>query len=40
MNYINNPLNVREDYPDMPPQDYLDEEAKLAVAEYILSLKE
>lgn len=40
VNYINNPLNVREDYPDMPPQDYLDEEAKLAVAEYILSLKE
>ena len=40
VNYINNPLNVREDYPDMPPQDYLPEEAKLAVAEYILSLKE
>lgn len=40
VNYINDPLNVREDYPDMPPQDYLDEDAKMAVAEYILSLKE
>ncbi|WP_224490153.1 parallel beta-helix domain-containing protein [Robertkochia flava] len=39
VNYINKPLNVREDYPEMPPQDYLPEEAKLAVAEYILSLK-
>ena len=39
VDYINNPKNLREDYPEMPPQDYLSEEAKLAVAEYVLSLK-
>ncbi len=39
VDYINNPKNLREDYPEMPPQDYLSQEAKLAVAEYILSLK-
>ena len=37
--YINNPKNLRDDYPEMPPLDYLSDEAKLAVAEYILSLK-
>lgn len=37
--YITKPKNLREDYPEMPPQDYLSEEAKLAVAEYILSIK-
>lgn len=37
--YINKPKNLREDYPEMPPQDYLSDEAKLAVAEYILTLK-
>ena len=37
--YINKPKNLRDDYPEMPPQDYLSEEAKMAVAEYILSLK-
>lgn len=40
VDYINNPKNLREDYPEMPPQNYLDDEAKLAVAEYILALKE
>jgi hypothetical protein len=39
VDYINNPKNFREDYPEMPPQDYLSQEAKLAVAEYILSQK-
>ena len=39
VDYINNPKNLRDDYPEMPPQDYLSEDAKLAVAEYILSLK-
>lgn len=38
--YMNNPKNLRDDYPEMPPQDYLSEEAKVAVAEYILTLKE
>ena len=40
VDYINNPTNLREDYPEMPPQDYLDDAAKMAVAEYILALKE
>ena len=39
VDYINHPKNLREDYPEMPPQDYLSEEAKMAVAEYILALK-
>lgn len=40
VDYINNPKNLREDYPEMPPQDYLDDDAKMAVAEYILALKQ
>ena len=40
VDYINNPKNLREDYPEMPPQNYLSEDAKIAVAEYILNLKE
>lgn len=39
VDYINNPKNLREDYPEMPPQDYLSDDAKMAVAEYILALK-
>ena len=39
VDYINQPKNLREDYPEMPPQDYLSEGAKMAVAEYIRSLK-
>jgi len=39
VDYMNKPKILREDYPEMPPQDYLSEEAKMAVAEYILSLK-
>lgn len=37
--YMNNPKNLRDDYPEMPPQNYLSDEAKKAVAEYILGLK-
>lgn len=40
VDYINNPKNLRPDYPEMPPQDYLDDAAKMAVAEYILALKQ
>jgi parallel beta-helix repeat protein len=40
VDYITNPKNLREDYPEMPPQDYLSDEAKMAVAEYILAMKE
>ena len=36
--YIANPVKKREDYPEMPPQDYLDEETRLAVAEYMLQV--
>ena len=39
VDYINKPKNLRDDYPEMPPQDYLSDEAKLAVAEYILAMK-
>ncbi|MBJ6366619.1 parallel beta-helix domain-containing protein [Snuella sedimenti] len=39
VDYINAPRNLRDDYPEMPPQNYLSDEAKIAVAEYILSLK-
>ena len=37
--YIANPVHKREDYPEMPPQNYLDEETRLAVAEYMLKVK-
>ena len=40
VDYINNPKNLRPDYPEMPPQDYLSDEAKMAVAEYILEMKQ
>lgn len=39
VDYINKPKNLRDDYPEMPPQNYLSQDAKLAVAEYILTLK-
>ncbi len=39
VDYINKPKNLRADYPEMPPQDYLPEDAKIAVAEYILAIK-
>ena len=37
--YISNPVKKRDDYPEMPRQDYLDAETRLAVAEYMLSVK-
>ena len=36
VDYITNPVKKRDDYPEMPPQDYLDEETRMAVAEYML----
>lgn len=39
VDYISNPKNLREGYPEMPPQNYLSEEAKMAVANYILAMK-
>ncbi len=40
VDYITNPTNLRENYPDMPKQDYLSEETKMAVAKYILAMKQ
>ncbi|NND66831.1 MAG: cytochrome-c peroxidase [Halioglobus sp.] len=37
--YIASPARMRENYPEMPPQDYLDEETRLAVAKYMLKVK-
>jgi hypothetical protein len=37
--YINNPIKKRDDYPEMPPQNYLDAETRLAVANYMLQVK-
>lgn len=37
-NYIAAPIHKRQDYPEMPPQNYLTEEARKAVAEYMLTL--
>ena len=37
--YIAAPVRKREDYPEMPKQDYLDPETRLAVAEYMLQVK-
>ena len=36
--YIAKPSKKREDYPEMPPQDYLDPEMRLAVAKYMLGV--
>lgn len=36
--YIAAPTKKREDYPEMPPQNYLSEEVRLAVAQYMLQV--
>jgi parallel beta-helix repeat protein len=36
--YIANPVHKRQDFPEMPPQDYLSEEKRLEVAKYMLSI--
>ncbi len=38
--FIAAPTHRREDYPEMPPQNYLSPETRLAVAEYVLALKQ
>ena len=40
VDFITAPTHRREDYPEMPPQNYLSPETRLAVAEYILTLKQ
>ena len=37
--YIENPVKKRDDYPEMPPQNYLSEETRMAVSEFMLSLE-
>jgi parallel beta-helix repeat protein len=37
--YIASPVKKRPDYPEMPPQDYLDPATRLAVARYMLDVK-
>jgi len=37
-NYIAAPSKKREDYPEMPPQNHLSEDLRLAVAEYMLKV--
>ena len=37
--YIANPVRRREDFPEMPPQNYLTEASRIAVAEYLLTMK-
>ena len=39
VDYINNPKNLRDEYPEMPTQNYLSDEAKIAVAKYILTIE-
>jgi hypothetical protein len=39
VNYINAPKPMRRDYPPMPAQNYLDADTQLAVANYILQVK-
>lgn len=36
--YIAQPVKKRDDYPEMPPQDYLDPETRLAAAKYMLQV--
>lgn len=36
--WIASPTKKRDDYPEMPPQNYLDAETRLAVAEYMLAV--
>jgi parallel beta-helix repeat protein len=37
--YIAKPVKKRDDYPEMPPQDYLDPATRLAVAQYMLEVR-
>ena len=38
VDFITNPVHKRDDYPEMPPQNYLSAETRKAVAEYMLSI--
>jgi len=36
---VPNPTKKRDDYPEIPPKNYLDAETRLAVAKYMLEVK-
>ena len=38
VDYITAPVKKRDDYPEMPPQNYLSEEVRMAAAKYMLSV--
>lgn len=38
VDFITKPVHKRDDYPEMPPQNYLSEETRQAVAEYLLTI--
>jgi hypothetical protein len=38
VDYITNPVKKRDDYPEMPPQNYLSEEVRMAAAQYMLEV--
>jgi parallel beta-helix repeat protein len=40
VDYITAPVKKRDDYPEMPPQNYLSEEVRMAAAEFMLSVKQ
>ena len=39
VDYITNPVKKRDDYPEMPPQNYLSEGVRLAAAKYMLEVR-
>ena len=39
VDYITSPTKKRDDYPEMPPQNYLSEEVRMAAAEFMLQVK-
>ncbi len=38
VDYITDPVKKRDDYPEMPPQNYLSEEVRMAAAEFMLKV--
>jgi parallel beta-helix repeat protein len=38
VDYITNPTKKRDDYPEMPPQNYLSEDVRMAAAEFMLQV--
>jgi parallel beta-helix repeat protein len=40
VDYITAPVRKRDDYPEMPPQNYLSEDVRLAAAQFMLQIKQ